>query len=131
MARNQKRDAHAQQLRNYVLFAFAVSIIATMVMGFVTQRRAHTRLGAQKRELEVRVAELRRLTNYHAILLAQRSSPLELIRRADGLGLTKITMNQRLFVPLTEAPARALARSNAAPAQPPLPTGQFATAVPR
>lgn len=131
MARNQKRDAHAQQLRNYVLFAFAVGIIATMVMGFVTQRRAHTRLGAQKRELEVRVAELRRQTNYHAILLAQRSSPLELIRRADGLGLVKIAMNQRLFVPLTEAPARAFARTNPPLSAPVMPTGQFATAVAR
>ena len=128
MARYLKRDAHAQQLRNYVLFAFAVAIIAAMVLGFVTQRRTHTRLGTQKRELEMRVGELRRLTNNHAILLAQRSSPLELIRRAESAGLTKIAMSQRLFVPLPETPASVLALPAAT--SPVRPAGQFATAAP-
>lgn len=131
MARNQKRDVRAQQLRNYALFALSVGIIATMVMGFVLQRRAHTRLGAQKRQLETRIAELRRQTNYHAILLAQRSSPLELIRRAEPLGLVKIAASQRLFVQL---PAPMLAGPILGQPKAPvtsLPSGQFATAIPR
>ena len=90
MARNLKRDVQAQQLRNYLLFAVSVAIIATMVMGFVLQRRAHTRLGAQKRELEGRISELRRQVNFQTILLAQRSSPMELVRRAEAVGVRKL-----------------------------------------
>lgn len=117
-------------MRNYALFALSVGIIATMVMGFVLQRRAHTRLGAQKRQLETRVAELRRQTNFHAILLAQRSSPLELIRKAEALGLTKISASQRLFVPLP-SPSLAVTSTQPAPSAPSLRSGQLATAIPR
>ncbi len=131
MARNLKRDVQAQQLRNYLLFAVSVAIIATMVMGFVLQRRAHTRLGAQKRELEGRISELRRQVNFQTILLAQRSSPMELVRRAEGLGLAKITIAQRLFVSLPGAPKRAQTPTNAAPTGTGLSPGQFATALPR
>lgn len=114
MARNQKRDQKAQQLRNYALYVFAVAVIATMVMGFVLQRRAHTRLGVQKVELEAHVRELRRLTNSHAILLAQHATPLALIRRAESLGLTKISATQRLFVTLPPQPLIAVATNPAA-----------------
>lgn len=131
MARNLKRDVQAQQLRNYLLFAVSVAIIATMVMGFVLQRRAHTQLGAQKRELEGRIAELRRQANFQTILLAQRSSPMELVRRAESLGLAKITMGQRLFVPLPSVQKRAQTLTNAAPTGTAQAPGQFASVIPR
>lgn len=125
MARNQKRDQKAQQLRNYALYVFAVAVIATMVMGFVLQRRAHTQLGVQKVELEVRARELRGLTNSHAILLAQHATPRALIRRAESLGLTQISATQRLFITLPLIAA--VTNQTAAPARSPS-SGPMATA---
>jgi hypothetical protein len=135
MARNQKRDQKAQQLRNYVLYAFGVTVIAAMVMGFVVQRRAHTRLGIQKRELEGRLQELARQTNYHGILLARHTSPLALIRRAESLGLSKVTASQRLFVTLPESQATQPVATNPPATVPAAATGalrgQLATAAGR
>ena len=121
-------DHQAQQLRNFALYVFAVAVIATMVMGFVLQRRAHTRLGVQKVELEVRARELRGLTNYHAILLAQHATPLALIRRAESLGLNKISATQRLFITLPPLPLiAAVTNQTAVPAKSPS-SGPMATA---
>ncbi len=126
MARNHKRDVRAQQLRNYALFAVSVGLIATMVMGFVLQRRAHTRLGERKRQLEGEVAELRRQTNHYSILLARRTSPWELIHKAEAAGLTKIAASQRLFVRL---PAASLPAPGPEPSEAAVPAGQFAAAT--
>lgn len=111
MARNQRRDARSQMLRNYALFAVSVGIITVMVMGFVLQRRAHNRLGTLKRSEEVRIAELRRQTNDLGITIATCSTPVELVQKAEAFGLVKVAANQRLFVTLPgAAPARGVAR---------------------
>jgi len=135
MARNQKRDARSQMLRNYALFAVSVGIITVMVMGFVLQRRAHNRLGTLKHSGEVRIAELRRQTNILAIALAQSSSPMELVPKAETFGLVKIAANQRLFVTLPGAvPVRGIARagiSNSISAVRVFSPGPMAAAAPR
>lgn len=135
MARNQKRDVRSQMLRNYALFAVSVGIITVMVMGFVLQRRAHNRLGTLKRSEEVRIAELRRQTNDLAIALARCSNPIELVQKAEPLGLVKIAANQRLFVTLPgAAPVRGVARtgsSNSVSATRTFAPGPMAAAAPR
>jgi hypothetical protein len=135
MARNQKRDARSQMLRNYALFAVSVGIITVMVMGFVLQRRAHNRLGTLKRSEEVRIAELRRQTNDLAIALARCSNPTALVQKAEPLGLVKISASQRLFVTLPgAAPSRGVARtggSNSVSATRTFAPGPMAATVPR
>lgn len=134
MARNHKRDARAQMLRNYALFAVSVGIITVMVMGFVLQRRAHNRLGTLKRAEEVRIAELRRQVSDLGIALAQCSTPIELAQKAEAFGLVKVAANQRLFVTLPgSAPAGGFARanSNSVSASRSFAPGPMAVAAPR
>lgn len=134
MARNHKRDARAQMLRNYALFAVSVGIITVMVMGFVLQRRAHNRLGTLKRAEEVRIAELRRQVSDLGIALAQCSTPIELAQKAEAFGLVKVAANQRLFVTLPgAAPAGGLARANSNSVSAPrtFAPGPMAVAAPR
>jgi len=104
MAKNQKRETQAVQFRTYGLFIVSVGLIAVMVMGFVLQRRTHQRLGAQVREHEIHIQELRRQTNGLWSAYARMSSPAELRRRAPGLGLSNITAGQRLYLSLPSAP---------------------------
>lgn len=104
MAKNQKRETQAVQFRTYGLFIVSVGLIAVMVMGFVLQRRTHQRLGAQVREHEIHIQELRRQTNGLWSAYARMSSPAELRRRAGDLGLTNIAPWQRLYLSWPPAP---------------------------